>query len=199
MLSSPRDQHASWNIDGIQVVLTTSTVSFQRYVCWWLGILEIEWIYCSANSDANVDDIDSDADEDADNDDTGDGDTDDKDDAHGAFKCGAVVVLMQAGAKNFYLLIVSIIISFIVNIIMVRIINININIIINTTINIIIVIIIVLIVTIISVIVIFIALVGGPRLDRRVGLHIVSSTCFWKSSKLNARFSSGRGITGAAW
>ena len=86
-----------------------------------MAILEIEWIFCSANADANANDLNYDADnddvadKDADNAYTGDGDEDDKDDAHDAVKCGAVVLLMQAGAKNFYLLIVSIIVNIIIN------------------------------------------------------------------------------------
>ena len=59
---NPRDP--AWNIDVIQVVLTTVT--------HYLKLLN-----------ENVD-------------------ADENDAACGAVKCGAVVVLMQAGAKNFY-------------------------------------------------------------------------------------------------
>ena len=62
MFSYPRDP--AWNIDVIQVVLTTVT--------HFLKLLNEH------------------------------GDGDENDAAGGAVKCGAVVVLMQAGAKNFY-------------------------------------------------------------------------------------------------
>ena len=85
MFSYPRDP--AWNIDVIQVVLTTVT--------HYLKLLN-----------GHVDDGDVDADADAEHGDADsdavDVDGDENDAAGGAVKCGAVVVLMQAGAKNFY-------------------------------------------------------------------------------------------------
>ena len=87
MFSYPRDP--PWNIDVIQVVLTTVT--------HFLKLL----------NDADAEHVDADADADHGDAEHGDadavdGDGDENDAAGGAVKCGAVVVLMQAGAKNFY-------------------------------------------------------------------------------------------------
>ena len=91
MFSYPRDP--AWNIDVIQVVLTTVT--------HYLKLLN-ENVDADehVDADADADHVDAehgDADSDA-----VDGDGDENDAAGGAVKCGAVVVLMQAGAKNFY-------------------------------------------------------------------------------------------------